>query len=162
MNLSNGRTVKSLAVLSIASILAVSTLHAAESSPALGDIKEKYRELVVNFLDLAMNKHQVPEAAYRYLTEAYIQHNPNVADGRQAFIDAFAVFLKKNPERSWTPKRVFVDGDYVIVHGLYKNHAADRGIAAVDIFRIKDGKIDEHWDVLQPIPEKAANPHPMF
>lgn len=99
MNLLNGRVVRSLAALSIASILAVSTLHAAESSPASGNIKEKYRELVVNFLDLAMNKHQVPEAANRYLTEAYIQHNPNVADGRQAFIDAFAVFLKKNPDR---------------------------------------------------------------
>lgn len=162
MNLSNGRIVKSLAALSIASILAVSTLRAAESSPAAGDAKERNRELVVGFLDLAMNKHQVPEAANRYLTDAYIQHNPNVADGRPAFIDAFVVFLKENPERSWTPKRVFVDGDYVIVHGLYKNHVADRGIAAVDIFRIKDGRIDEHWDVLQPIPRTAANPHPMF
>ena len=107
-------------------------------------------------------RHQVPEAANRSLTESYIQHNPNVADGRQAFIDAFTLFLKKTPERSWSPKRIFVDGDYVIVHGLYKNNAEDRGTAAVDIFRIKDGKIDEHWDVQQPVPEKAANPHPMF
>jgi predicted SnoaL-like aldol condensation-catalyzing enzyme len=65
-----------------------------------------------------MNRHQVTEAANRYLTEDYIQHNPNVADGRQASIDAFTVFLKKYPERSWTPKRIFVDGDYVIVHSI--------------------------------------------
>lgn len=58
--------------------------------------------------------------------------------------------------------RRFVDGEYVIVHGLYKNNAEERGTVAVDIFRIKDGKIDEHWDVLQPVPEKSANPHPMF
>ena len=60
---------------------------------------------VANFLDLAMNRHQVPEAANRYLTETYIQHNPNVADGRQAFIDAFTVFLKKYPGYIKTTRR---------------------------------------------------------
>lgn len=124
--------------------------------------REGNKAIVLDFLDQVMNRHQVSEAANRYLSEAYIQHNPNVADGRQAFIDAFTQFLKKNPERSWTPKQVFLDGQYVIVHGLYRNKAGDRGIAAVDIFRIKGGRIDEHWDVLQPIPEAAANPHPMF
>ena len=159
-----GDVVKNVAVLALlaASALAVGPLHAAELSTAPDITREKYRGLVVNFLDLAMNRHQVAEAANRYLTEAYIQHNPNVADGRQAFIDAFTAFLKKYPERSWTPKRIFVDGDYVIVHGLYKNSAAERGSAAVDIFRVKDGKFDEHWDVQQPVPEKAANTHPMF
>jgi predicted SnoaL-like aldol condensation-catalyzing enzyme len=158
----NGDAVKRVAACFAVWVLAAFSVHAAELSPAPGNTREAYRELTVNFLDLAMNRHQVPEAANRYLTETYIQHNPNVADGRQAFIDAFTVFLKKYPERSWTPKRIFVDGDYVIVHGLYKNSGEERGTAAVDIFRIKDGKIAEHWDVLQPVPEKAANPHPMF
>jgi predicted SnoaL-like aldol condensation-catalyzing enzyme len=158
----NGGTVKCGAALLTALVLAASSLHAAELAPAPENSREEYRDLAVNFLDLAMNRHHVQEAANRYLTETYIQHNPNVADGRQAFIDAFTVFLKKYPERSWTPKRIFVDGDYVIVHGLYKNNAEERGTAAVDIFRIKDGKIAEHWDVLQSVPEKAANPHPMF
>lgn len=144
------------------SVLAVDPLPAAEPPKTPTVIRDQYRSLVVNFLDMAMNRHQVSDAANRYLTEAYIQHNPNVADGRQAFIDAFTAFLKKFPERTWTPKRIFVDGDFVIVHGLYKNSAEERGTAAIDIFRIKDGKIDEHWDVQQPIPEKAANPHPMF
>lgn len=61
-----------------------------------------------------------------------------MADGRQAFIDAFTLFLKNTPETSWSIKRILVDGDYVIVHGLYKNNAEDRGTAAVDIFRIKE------------------------
>ena len=158
----NGGAVKWFAAASAISVIVAFSSHAVETAPAPGNTRQEYRDLAVNFLDLAMNRHLVLEAAYRYLAETYVQHNPNVADGRQAFIDAFSAFLKKFPERSWTPKRIFVDGEYVIVHGLYKNIAGERGTAAVDIFRIEDGKIAEHWDVLQAVPEKAANLHPMF
>ena len=102
----------------------------------------------------------------------YKQHSPEFADGKQAFKDGVTGFLKAYPDSSAVIKHIGADGDLVFIHNhikLCKNffcifscNKADRGQAAVDIFRIKDGKIVEHWDVIQDIPEKAANDNTMF
>jgi predicted SnoaL-like aldol condensation-catalyzing enzyme len=57
---------------------------------------------------------------------------------------------------------VIAEDDLVVTHGVVKFSADDPGTVAVDIFRLEDGKVVEHWDVLQPLPEESANPHPMF
>jgi predicted SnoaL-like aldol condensation-catalyzing enzyme len=95
-------------------------------------------------------------AAVNYLEQNYIQHNPNVPTGRQAFINAFTQILKQNPNFTTQIKRIYTDGNYVIVHSFSPKGPA--GSAIVDIYRLNDdGKIAEHWDVIQQIPSKSAN-----
>ena len=92
----------------------------------------------------------------------YKQHSPEFADGKAAFKNGVTDFLKAYPNSTAVVKHIGADGDLVFIHNHIKLDKKDRGQAAVDIFRIKDGKIVEHWDVIQDIPEKAANDNTMF
>ena len=125
------------------------------------DKEHENKELVKKLLDLAFNKKDA-KAAAEMLTERYIQHNPNVPTGKAGFLQAIPGFYKAFPDLRWELKRIWADGDFVIVHSLYRFTREGRGSAVVDIFRIKDGKADEHWDVVQEIPEKPANENGMF
>jgi predicted SnoaL-like aldol condensation-catalyzing enzyme len=92
----------------------------------------------------------------------YTQHNPNAADGPEG-LRAFLGFLEeKFPGSRSEIKRVFADGDHVILHVHAVREPGTRGNAVVEIFRLEDGKIVEHWDAVQPMPEKAANANGMF
>ncbi|MCI0563877.1 MAG: ester cyclase [Nitrososphaera sp.] len=119
------------------------------------------KELVKKLLDTAFNKKDV-KAAAEMLTERYIQHNPSVPTGKKGFLQAIPGFYKMFPDMKWELKRIFAEGDFVIVHSHYLFTKEGRGSAIVDIFRIKDGKVDEHWDVMQEIPEKMAHDNGMF
>jgi predicted SnoaL-like aldol condensation-catalyzing enzyme len=119
------------------------------------------KDLVKKLLDTAFNKKDV-NAAAEMLTERYIQHNPNVPTGKAGFLQAIPGFYKMFPDLKWELKRIFGEGDFVIVHSHYTFTKEGRGSAIVDIFRIKDGKVDEHWDVMQEIPEKMAHDNGMF
>lgn len=124
---------------------------------------ERNKTNVLAFYDLAFNQHQLQQAVDQYIGGEYIQHNPGVADGGQAFIDAFAPFLKENPQSKADIKRVMADGDLVMLHVFSRTNPQDKGEAVVDIFRLdSNGKIIEHWDVIQPIPEHSANSNSMF
>jgi predicted SnoaL-like aldol condensation-catalyzing enzyme len=97
-----------------------------------------------------------------YISPDYIQHSSLAQPTVQALID-FLDFVKvQSPEGTHNLKRAFVDGDHVIIHHHVIRHAGDPGLAVVDIFRVADGKIVEHWDVLQDVPETPVNPLPMF
>lgn len=121
---------------------------------AFAGVKEN-KKLVLDFYDLAFNQHKPTEAALKFLSVDYKQHNPYVATGRQAFIDAFA---GETDDKSFNIfKRTIAEGDLVVLHSHKKNDKDDRGVAGIDMFRIKDGKIIEHWDVNQKIPENAKN-----
>ncbi|WP_311151403.1 nuclear transport factor 2 family protein [Neisseria sicca] len=103
------------------------------------------------------------EAVSKYVGKTYIQHNPTVADGGQAFIDTFAPFLKEHPGSRAEVKRIAAEGDLVFMHVFSQISAQDRGEAVVDIFRFdRNGKIVEHWDVIQSVPEKTVRGHSMF
>ena len=119
---------------------------------------EANKRAVVEYYELAFNEHQPEEAVERYLGSRYIQHNPQAPDGPEAFI----AFVKLFPEVSVDIRRVVGEGDIVVTHSLLKFSPDDRGTVAADLFRLEDGKIVEHWDVLQPWPEESANDHPMF
>ncbi len=125
------------------------------------DKLDKNKELVKSLLDTAFNKKDV-EAASEMLTERYIQHNPNVPTGKAGFVAAIPAFYKMFPDMKWELKRIWAENDFVIVHSHYQFAKEGRGSAIVDIFRIKDGKADEHWDVSQEIPEKMAHENGMF
>lgn len=123
---------------------------------------EKNKEIVRDFYHLAFNKHKPRQAMGRYGGKKYIQHNPYAPDGKQAFIDFFEPYLKKNKEVRVEIKRLIAEGDLVVVHAHSKKAPNDRGSAVVDIFRLSGGKIVEHWDVVQAIPEKMAHSNSMF
>jgi predicted SnoaL-like aldol condensation-catalyzing enzyme len=123
--------------------------------------EEINKKNVVAFYEAYINQKDF-EAASEYVGSRYIQHNPMGADNLEG-IKGFIQFMKeKLPNWHVEIKRVFADGDYVITHVHAKANPQDRGMATIDIFRLEDGKIVEHWDVGQPIPEKAMNTNTMF
>lgn len=123
--------------------------------------EEANRKLVVDFYDTFFNGHQVAEAA-EVVADGYKQHNPRVPDGKAPFVSYFIDFFAKNPNARARIVRSAANGDLVWLHIHATNGVDDRGMAIVDIFRVKDGRIVEHWDVLQAVPEKAANANTMF
>ncbi|MEU7894056.1 nuclear transport factor 2 family protein [Nonomuraea sp. NPDC049152] len=123
---------------------------------------EQNKQTVQTFFNLAFNDKQPAEAVARYLGSSYTQHNPQAPDGSEAFVQFVSGFASQFPQLSLDIKRVVAEGDLVVMHSLMQTSPDDRGTAVVDIVRVQDGKIVEHWDVLQPVPETAANDNTMF
>ncbi|TCN39288.1 putative SnoaL-like aldol condensation-catalyzing enzyme [Kribbella orskensis] len=122
---------------------------------------EDNKATVLDFYEVGLNQRDF-EAASKLIGPRYVQHNPLIADGIEGFRDFLGYLATEFPQLRAEVKSVFADGDYVIghVHGI--RVPGQRGTAIVDIFRLEDGKIVEHWDVMQPIPEDAANQNGMF
>ncbi len=123
---------------------------------------QKNKQTVLAYLNTAFNEKKPAEAVQKYGGSHYIQHNPQAPDGFEAFIQVVGGFLEQFPQVSFDIKRAVAEGDLVVTHSLLKTSPEDRGTAVADFFRLEEGKVVEHWDVLQPIPESAANEHPMF
>jgi predicted SnoaL-like aldol condensation-catalyzing enzyme len=119
---------------------------------------EQHKRTVVAFYTLAFNGHQPEEAVRRYVGPVYIQHNPFAADGPEAFI----AFVNAFPQASVDIKRVIAERDLVITHSQVQLGPQYPATAAMDMFRLKHGKIVEHWDVVQEIPAESANDNGMF
>jgi len=144
--------------LALAAALAFTALA---SGAADAQQQEANKKAVVEFYEKALNQKDF-EAASKYLGPRYTQHNPNAADGPEG-LKAYLQFLKeKFPGSRSEIKRVLADGDYVILHVHAVREPGTRGNAIIDIFKLENGKVIEHWDVVQPIPEKAANTNGMF
>jgi predicted SnoaL-like aldol condensation-catalyzing enzyme len=123
---------------------------------------ETNKQTVLAYLNTAFNEKKPAEAVEKYGGSHYIQHNPQAPDGFEAFVQFVGGFLEQFPQTSFDIKRAVAEGDLVVTHSLLKTSPEDRGTAVADFFRLEDGKVVEHWDVLQPMPESAANEHPMF
>jgi predicted SnoaL-like aldol condensation-catalyzing enzyme len=126
-----------------------------------GDRTEANKTVVVESYNAMLNRHDIDEAI-RHFGKNYIQHNPTAPDGIAGFRPFFAAYIEQYPDSTVEIKRVLADGDFVVMHVHLRLFPADRGRAAVEIFRLEGGKIVEHWDVIQPIPEQAANSNTMF
>ncbi|MCI4236205.1 ester cyclase [Dickeya dianthicola] len=123
--------------------------------------EEKNRALVVEFYTEVLSHRRVALAG-NYLSENYIQHNPYAATGREAFVAFFTDLFHRYPQSEHHIIRTATDGNLVYLHVLAKNAPNDPGRAVIDILRVDNGKIVEHWDVVQPIPETSANTNGMF
>ena len=145
----------------IALCLAGALMFAASTAQAADPQEEANKKVVLDFYEKAINQKNF-EAAAVHFGPRYTQHNPGAADGPDG-LKGFIAFLKdKFPNNRSEIKRIFADGDYVIVHVHAVREPGTRGNAIIDIFKLENGKVVEHWDVVQPIPEKPANTNGMF
>ncbi|MFI7640386.1 nuclear transport factor 2 family protein [Nonomuraea sp. NPDC049400] len=117
---------------------------------------------VQRFLDMAFNDKKPAEAFAAFVGPTYIQHNPHAPHGREASLEFLSGFMARFPQLTLDIKRAIAEGHLVVTHSLMKLSPEDRGVAVADIVRIQDGKIVEHWDVAQEVPEAPANDNTMF
>ena len=141
--------------------LVAAMLALALAAPALAADPEANKKIVVDFYDTALNQKDF-DAAAKYFGPRYIQHNPTAPDGIEGFKRLVAFLKEKFPNSRSEIKRVIAEGDIVVLHVHSVREPGQRGRAIVDMFRLENGKIVEHWDVIQDIPEKPANDNTMF
>ena len=123
---------------------------------------ERNRKAVQDFYDLMFNQCKPREAIDQYTGDSYIQHNPEVADGKEEFIKYFERMAAEHPGKKVQIRRSVAEGNLVVLH-CHQEWPDDHDYAGIDIFRLDDnGKIVEHWDVLQIVPEIAKNNNTMF
>lgn len=149
--------------LSIAVLLLISVFPVqGQNQPDGGKMYQKQesnKKIVVEFYQQLFGDKN-PEAINKYIGDKYIQHNPGLPDGKEALLNAVKVWFKDAPKEKVDFQHVAADGDLVFLH--VKSKSGPKLRAIVDIFRIENGKIVEHWDVIQEVPEKSVSDHPMF
>ncbi|RKN37094.1 nuclear transport factor 2 family protein [Streptomyces hoynatensis] len=134
----------------------------AEPTSRAPEALERNKRTVLAFYEAGLNEKDA-EAALRLIGPRYVQHNPRIADGREGFA-AFVAGLRRDfPGLRAEVKRLIAEGDHVVAHVHGVRVPGQAGTAIVDIFRLdEDGRIVEHWDVMQPIPGESANRNGMF
>ena len=151
-------TLRPRTAIAAALLVALACAGSAAAADAQG---EANRKVVLDFYEKGLNQKDA-DAAIALMGNRYVQHNPGAADGPEGFRKFIGFLKEKFPNSKSEIKRSFVDGDYVILHVHAVREPGQRGSAIIDVFKLENGKIVEHWDVVQPIPENPANNNGMF
>jgi len=119
---------------------------------------QRSKELVTAYMSEVWVNRNIDQLDHFISAEQFIQHNPHLENGIKA-MKGFLPHLFNNmmPKGSWEVKRVIAEHDMVMVHSLAKPTPDSLGMAVVDIFRVQDGKIVEHWDVTTDVPESTVS-----
>jgi predicted SnoaL-like aldol condensation-catalyzing enzyme len=156
---------KRIVVVIVLTLLAVGAMAAADRLDAEKARLESNRQAVITFYTMSVNDHDPEGAVKKYVGAEYRQHNPFVQDGKEAFIAFFKDRFQRVPKARMEIKRVAAEGDFVVVHVHHLDPAGGKGRATMDWFRLDpDGKIVEHWDVGQMVPQdnEVKNQNTMF
>jgi len=154
-----------IGVMVAVTLVALSGLAAADRFDEEKARLDRNKQTVTAFYTTFMNAHDPEGAMKKYVGAEYRQHNPFVRDGKEGFIAAFKDLFQRNPKARMEIKRVVAEGDYVVVHVHHLDPTGGKGRASMDWFRLdSDGKIVEHWDVMQWVPEdnEVKNRNTMF
>lgn len=151
-----------LALAALCALTALSLPAAAEAKSKAPACKLSPKQVVTRFMDEFYVQKKVRSAFENWVDPGYIQHNPFAQTGRDAAIAFLEPFVAANPDLNTQIKRVIADGNLVAVHSHGWAKEGQPGMAVIDIFRVEGCKVMEHWDVVQPVPEKSANSNTMF
>ncbi len=124
--------------------------------------REDNKRIITEFYKTALFEGDVDKAILLYGGETYTQHTPFAANGFEGLKNYVKWIVEKYPKTRGEIKRVFADGDHVILHCHYTGFFGKNGDAIIDIFRVEAGKVVEHWDVIQAIPDTSLNDNTMF
>ncbi|WIY03498.1 nuclear transport factor 2 family protein [Amycolatopsis mongoliensis] len=122
---------------------------------------QRNKEVVLAFLRTAFTEKRPADAFAAYVGDDYVQHNPHAPAGADASAEYLAGFVVRFPELSLEVRRVVAEDDLVCTHSLMRLTPGSRGSAIADVMRVRDGRIVEHWDVVQEVPESTAGGNPM-
>lgn len=147
--------------LFVAAALLAIPMTSADAKGRAMSLTETNRAIVADFARIFYTERNPKVAFAKYVAPDYVQHNPNARDGRDAAL-AMLGPLFGGPGATFTVERILVDGEMAMIHVHGQPDPKGKGVAVADIYRLSHGKIVEHWDVLQPIPDTTINPHPFF
>lgn len=123
--------------------------------------RESNKKVVAAFIQAGINEKD-PTAALKFLGDRFVQHNPSMADGVAAFATFLETLRTRFPNLHVEVKRMVAEDDLVVAHTHGVREPGELGSAIIDIYRLESGKIVEHWDVMQPVPENARNDNGLF
>lgn len=164
-----GSTIKFAAIAMVAGALLSSQASAQSAAPSSQPVddsvsaaqRDANKQVAINFYNLALNDKN-PDAAMKYITSDFKQHSVLAEDG-YAGLQKFLDWVRtEQPKLHADITRAFADGNFVILDVRMIRHPGDRGLAIAEIYRVQDGKLAEHWDRIQEIPEKSKNTNGMW
>lgn len=142
-------------------VIAFAVLASPAAALAETAQEQKNKQLAIDFYNAALNEKNWPKAE-ALMGNRFVQHSIYAPDGKRSLKELVEMLQKEHPANHGEIKAAWADGDLVALHVHVKRNAAHRGWAVVELMRVENNKIVEHWDMFQPVPETAENDNTMF